>query len=51
MHARAFSGVLADMCQDKAITNEEATQLSGVALALRELGWAPGDEPMSSLAF
>ena len=33
MHARAFSGVLADMYQDKAITDEEATQLSGVALA------------------
>lgn len=45
MHARAFSGILADMCQDKAITDEEASALSGVALALRELGWAPGDEP------
>lgn len=51
MHARAFSGVLADMCQDKAITDEEATQLSAVALALRELGWAPGDEPMSTAVF
>ena len=45
MHARAFSGILADMCQDKIITDAEATALSGVALALRELGWAPGDEP------
>ena len=43
MHARAFSGVLADMCHDKAITDNEARLLSGVAAALRELGWAPGD--------
>jgi DNA polymerase III subunit epsilon len=50
MHARAFSGILADMCQDKAITDDEATALSGVALALRELGWAPGDEPLGDAA-
>ena len=43
LHARAFSGVLADMCQDRAITDAEAAALSGVASALRELGWAPGD--------
>jgi hypothetical protein len=48
MHARAFSGILADMCQDKAITDDEATALCGVAGALRELGWAPGDEPFAS---
>lgn len=43
LHARAFSGVLASMCQDRAITDTEAAALSGVASALRELGWAPGD--------
>jgi hypothetical protein len=51
MHARAFSGILADMCQDKAITDNEATALSGVALAFRELGWAPGDEPSLNITF
>jgi len=45
LHARAFSGVLADMCGDKAISNDEAAKLSEVAIALRELGWAPGDSP------
>lgn len=43
MHARAFSAVLADMCQDKAVTSDEANTLSEIAVALRELGWAPGD--------
>lgn len=45
LHARAFSGILADMCNDKAISNEEATSLSDIAMALRELGWSPGDSP------
>lgn len=45
LHARAFSGVLADMCCDKAISTDEVATLSEVALALRELGWAPGDSP------
>ncbi|OFW07223.1 MAG: hypothetical protein A3H96_17020 [Acidobacteria bacterium RIFCSPLOWO2_02_FULL_67_36] len=48
LHARAFSGVLADMCQDKAFTADEARSLSGLTVALRELGWAPGDEPLTS---
>ena len=43
MHARAFSGLLANMCQDKAVTEDEAEALSEIANALRELGWAPGD--------
>jgi hypothetical protein len=51
MHARAFSRVLADMCQDKAIMDAEATQLNAVALALREPGWAPGDASMSTGVF
>lgn len=45
LHARVFSGILADMCLDKSITDREAISLSGVAGALRELGWSPGDEP------
>jgi DNA polymerase III subunit epsilon len=49
LHARAFSGILADMCQDKSITDREATALSSVASALRELGWSPGDEPAVAL--
>jgi DNA polymerase III epsilon subunit-like protein len=49
MHARAFTAVLADMCQDKAVTSGEADTLSAIALALRELGWAPGD-PAAGLA-
>lgn len=48
MHARIFSGLLADMCQDKVVTVAEAEALSGVAFALRELGWAPGDSPAES---
>lgn len=43
LHARAFAGVLADMCQDKAITTDEVWALSNVQNALRALGWAPGD--------
>lgn len=43
LHARAFSGMLADMCQDRSITDKEASALAGLASALRELGWAPGD--------
>lgn len=43
LHARAFSGLLANVCHDKAVTNDEAEALYGVAVALRELGWAPGD--------
>lgn len=45
LHARAFSGILADMCNDKVISSGEASALSDVALALRELGWSPGDSP------
>lgn len=51
LHARAFSGILADMCHDKAITNDEAQALSGLAEALRELGWAPGDSAMNAAVF
>ena len=45
LHARAFSGILADMCNDKAISTAEASSLAEVAMALRELGWSPGDVP------
>lgn len=48
MHARLFSGLLADMCLDRLVTVPEAEALSSVASALRELGWAPGDSPAES---
>jgi hypothetical protein len=43
LHARVFAGILADMCQDKAVTSDEVWALSNVTTALRGLGWAPGD--------
>lgn len=43
LHARAFAGILADVCRDKAVSVDEALCLHTVAGALRELGWAPGD--------
>lgn len=43
LHARAFAGILADACRDKAVSVDEALCLHTVAGALRELGWAPGD--------
>lgn len=43
VHARVFSGLLADACQDRAIQPVEAEALFRVAQALRVLGWAPGD--------
>lgn len=43
LHGRAFAGVLADVCLDKAITDAEAEALGSLTSALRTLGWAPGD--------
>ena len=43
LHARAFAGILADVCQDKALTVSEAGVLHHVSNGLRELGWTPGD--------
>jgi hypothetical protein len=43
VHAKAFSGLLAEVIQDRAITASEAEALWQVAGALRALGWAPGD--------
>jgi hypothetical protein len=43
LHARAFAGILADVCRDKAVSADEALCLHTVTGALRELGWAPGD--------
>ena len=45
MHGRAFSSVLGSLGQDKAITLQEARVIWSIASALRELGWAPGDNP------
>jgi DNA polymerase III epsilon subunit-like protein len=43
MHARAFAGILALVCQDKAVTVDEVWALHNITNALRALGWAPGD--------
>jgi len=51
LHARAFSGILADLSQDRAISAAEVQTLHGITVALRQLGWAPGDsgdEPTQS---
>lgn len=45
MHGRAFSSIIGDLGQDKAITTDEAKLLWGIAAGLRSLGWAPGDHP------
>lgn len=54
LHARAFAGILADVCQDKAVTRSEAEAVYRVSIGLRRLGWAPGDSvaepPRSSAA-
>lgn len=47
LHGRAFAGVLADVCLDKAITDAEANALAELSSALRMLGWAPGDVTLS----
>jgi DNA polymerase III epsilon subunit-like protein len=43
MHARAFAGLLATVCQDKAVTVDEVWALRNVTNGLRAVGWAPGD--------
>jgi DNA polymerase III epsilon subunit-like protein len=43
LHARAFSGILADLSLDKVISTSEAQTLHEISVALRQLGWAPGD--------
>lgn len=43
VHARVFSGLLADASADRVIQPAEAEALFRVAQALRALGWAPGD--------
>ena len=43
MHARAFAGILAHVCQDRAVTVDEVWALHNITTALRALGWAPGD--------
>lgn len=43
MHARAFAGLLALVCQDQAVTVNEVWALRNVTNALRAIGWAPGD--------
>ncbi len=43
LHARAFTGLLADVSDDHEITDDEVLRVSTLATALRKLGWAPGD--------
>jgi DNA polymerase-3 subunit epsilon len=43
MHARAFAGLLAIVCQDHAVTIDEVWALRNVTNGLRAVGWAPGD--------
>ncbi|MGE0822858.1 MAG: lambda-exonuclease family protein [Candidatus Binatia bacterium] len=42
-HARVFSRILADLSQDKVVTPSQAQTLQGITVALRQLGWEPGD--------
>lgn len=50
VHARAFAGILADACQDRAITTAEAATLNVVHGALQALGWAPGDAAVAGVS-
>lgn len=43
LHARAFSSLLAAISQDHAISADEVEALSNISVAMRALGWAPGD--------
>lgn len=43
LHARAFSGVLAQFSDDHAIDDVEVSKLAALAGGLRTLGWSPGD--------
>lgn len=47
LHGRAYAGVLADICLDKAISDGEANALAELTSALRMLGWAPGDPTLT----
>jgi len=49
LHARAFSSLLAAISQDHAITAEEVETLSKISVAMRALGWAPGDSLADAL--
>jgi DNA polymerase III subunit epsilon len=43
LHARAFAGLLANVCDDHAIEDVEVDRLAQMASGLRRLGWSPGD--------
>jgi hypothetical protein len=43
LHARAFTGLLADVSDDHLITDDEVSKVATLATALRKLGWTPGD--------
>jgi DNA polymerase III epsilon subunit-like protein len=44
VHARLFGELLKLATEDEAVSIGEATSLSELLLALRQLGWAPGDQ-------
>lgn len=43
LHARAFTGLVADLTDDHEIDDTEANWIAVLAGALRQLGWSPGD--------
>lgn len=43
LHARAFTGILADVTEDQAVDAGEVGRIAAMADALRTLGWCPGD--------
>lgn len=43
LHARAFTGILADVTEDQAVDAAEVDRIASMADALRTLGWCPGD--------
>lgn len=43
LHARAFSGLLAQVSDDHAIDDSEVGKIAALADGLRTLGWSPGD--------
>lgn len=43
LHARAFSGLLAQVSDDHAIDDSEVAKIAALAGGLRTLGWSPGD--------
>jgi len=43
VHARLFGELLKLVTEDEAVSLDEVTNLRELSLALRQLGWAPGE--------